>query len=99
MQALLGTAYGTATLFGAAAYLHVFSIGSGTAPLVVQDSPDDITYTTVTGMSFTAVSAAGVQRVQGATNATVQRYVHAKVTGTYTNLVACVNFCRYLETP
>lgn len=89
----------TSSLFGAAGYLHVFSLGSGTPTVVIQDSANDSSFALITGMGFTAITAAGTERVQGATNATVRRYVRVNVTGTYTNLVAAVVFVRYLETP
>lgn len=84
------------TLFGAAAYLHVFSVGSGTPTVTVQDSANNSAFATVTGMAFTASPAATSERVQGAVGATVRRYVRIEVTGTYTNLVCAVNFIRYL---
>ena len=85
------------TLFGAAAYLHAFSLGSGTATVAVQDSADNATFAAITGMGFTAITAPTSERVQGAVDATVRRYVRVSVTGTYTNLVFAVNFVRYLE--
>jgi hypothetical protein len=89
---------GTAsTSFGLAAYLHVFSIGSGTATFTIQDSANRIDWTNVTGGGFTNVTAAGTQRIQTATNGTVRRYVRITVTGTFTNVVAIVNFVRYLN--
>lgn len=91
--------YGSAsTLFGAAAYLHVISLGSGTPTVTITDSAANSVFVAVTGMAFTP-TVAGTQRLQGLTTATVRRYVRAEVTGTYTNLVAVVVFVRYLETP
>lgn len=101
-----GTVSGTAidlgsasTPFGAAAYLHGMSIASGTATVTIQDSADGTAYAAVTGMAFTPVSGTATERIQGATNATVRRYVRVQVTGTYTTLVALVNFVRYTEAP
>lgn len=91
--------YGSvSSLFGAAAYLHVISLGSGTPTVTVADSANDSVFAAVTGMAFTP-TVAGTQRLQGAVNATVRRYVRVQVTGTYTNLVAVLVFVRYLETP
>lgn len=89
----------TSTLFGAAAYLHAISLGSGTVTVKVQDSADNSSFADVTGMAFTAVTTGTSERVQGAVNATVRRYVRINVSGTYTNLVALVNFIRYLVNP
>lgn len=92
----LGT---TSTLFGAAAYLHVISVASGTATFTVQDSANDSTFATVTSMAFAGATGATTERVQGATNATVRRYVRIQGTGVHGDAVAVVNFVRYLETP
>lgn len=84
------------TLFGASAYLHVFSIGSGTSTFAVQDSADDSSFLDVTGMTFTAVTAATSERIQGAVGATVRRYVRLQKTGVSSATVAVVNFIRHL---
>lgn len=85
------------TLFASAAYLHVFSHGSGTATFTIQDSADDVTFAAITGMAFTAVTGATTQRLQGAAGATVRRYVRVQKTGTSTATVAAINFVRYTE--
>ena len=85
------------TLFGAAGYLHAFSLGSGTPTVTIQDSANDTDFLAVTGMGFTAITAATSERVQGAVGATVRRYVRIQVTGTYTALVCAVAFVRYLS--
>ena len=91
---------GTSTAFGAGAYLHVFSIGSGTATVAVQDSASAGSgFADLANMIFTAVTAATSQRVQGVNTATVRRYIRVNVTGTFTNLVCAVVFVRYLVDP
>jgi len=87
------------TLFGAAAYLHVFSIASGTAQFTVQDSANDTDFLDVAGMAFTAVTAATSERMQGAVSATVRRYVRIQGSGVHGAAVIAVNFVRYLESP
>ena len=72
---------GTATSTGAAAYLHVFSVTSGTVTVSVSDSADDSNFTAVTGLSFTATSAGTAQRVATAGTATIRRYARWVVTG------------------
>jgi hypothetical protein len=91
----LGT---TSTLFGAAAYLHVFSLGSGTPTLTVKDSADNGTFLTLspTAIAFTPTVASVERKVTGLT-ATIRRYVRLEVTGTYTNLVCALSFVRYTE--
>jgi len=49
-------------------------------------------------MAFTP-TVAGTERLQGAVDATVRRYVRVQITGTYTNLKCVLVFVRYLETP
>lgn len=84
------------TLFGAAAYLHVITMPSGTATFAVQDSADNGTFADVAGMVFAAATGPTSERVQGAVGATVRRYVRLQGRGTHgTSLVAC-NFIRYL---
>ena len=98
-----GTAYGgtvdgaAASTNGGAAYLHLFSIGGGTATFAVEDSTDGSTgWAAVAGLSFTASSTAVAERVATATGATIKRYTRASCTnpggGT---AVAFVNFARF----
>ena len=52
--------------------------------VTIQDSADNSSFTNVTGLSFTAVSAApAAQRIATANNATIRRYVRAVTTGTF----------------
>lgn len=84
------------TLFGAAGYLHVTTMPSGTATFAIQDSADNVTFADVTGLVFTALTAPGSERLQTAAGATIRRYVRLQGRGTHgTSLVAC-NFIRYL---
>jgi hypothetical protein len=87
---------GTATSTGAAAYLHLFSIGSGTATFKIQDSADDSSFADVTGLAFTAVSAGTAQRVATAGTATLRRYTKVVATGTFGTAVVAVNLIRGL---
>lgn len=80
--------------FGFQAYLQVFSIGSGTAEIDIQDSADNVSFANLTDGAFTDVTASTVQRIQSssATQA-VRRYVRVATGGTFTNLVfaVCIN--------
>ena len=88
----------TSTAFGAAAYLHVFSLGSGSPTLTIADSANDSTFAALspTSLAFSPV-AAGVERQQTGLTATIRRYVRLQVTGTYTDLVCALVFVRYTE--
>lgn len=85
------------TLFGAAAYLTVFSVASGTAVFAVQDSDDNSSFTNVTGLVFTGATGATTQRLQTAAGATIRQYVRVQGTGTHGAAVICLNFVRYTE--
>jgi hypothetical protein len=87
----------TSTLFGAAAYLHVFSVASGTATFHVQDSDDNSTFADVTGLVFTGATGATTQRLQTAAGATIRQYVRVEGTGVHGAAVVAVNFVRYTE--
>ena len=100
-----GTVNGTAidlgavsTLFGAAAYLHVFSVASGTAVFKVQDSADNLSFADVSGLTFTGATGATVQRLQTGLTATIRRYVRIQGSGTHGAAVIAVNFVRYTST-
>lgn len=87
---------GSASNFGAAAYLHAFSIGSGSATVKVQDSADRIAWADVPGLAFSAVTGPVVERVVTGPTENIRRYVQVEVTGTFTNLVAAVSVVPYL---
>lgn len=87
----------TSTLFGAAAYLHVLSVASGTATFTVQDSADNVTFAAITGLAFTGATGPTSQRLQTAAGATIRRYVRVQGTGVHGAAVVVVNFVRYTE--
>ncbi len=77
--------------FGWQAYLQVFSLGSGTPTVKIQDSPDNSVWTDLSGASFGVVTAGTVSRLQSSSaTAAVARYLRVATTGTFTNLVFCV---------
>lgn len=88
---------GASSAFGGAAYIHVFSVASGTAIFAVQDSSDNSSFTNVTGLVFTGSTGATTQRLQTVAGATINRYVRVQGTGTHGAAVIVVNFVRYTE--
>lgn len=84
--------------FGFQAYLQVFSLGSGTATVKIQESSDNGSgdaFADVTGGTFTNVTTRTAERIMSASaTLTVERYVRVVTTGTFTNLVFCVLFNR-----
>lgn len=97
--ATAGTGYDQTTVstaFGWQAYLHVFSVTGTSVTVTIEDSADNVTFAALTGGAFTAVTAPGPgwQRLAGASNATVRRYVRATTTGTFSNAQFAVMFVR-----
>lgn len=91
---------GAATSFGLQAYLQVFSLGSGTATIKLQESSDDDAdaYTDVTGGGFTAVTDRTFERIQTGRALAVERYLKVVTTGTFTDLVFAVMIARNQDT-
>lgn len=82
---------GAAGTNGLQAYLQVFSLGSGTATVKLQESSDDDDaddWADITGGGFTAVTAAGAQRI--AVSGNIEQYIRVTTTGTFTDLVFAV---------
>jgi hypothetical protein len=88
---------GSASNFGMAAYLHAFSLGSGAADVVLQDSADRVAWDDIPGTAFTSITGATTERVVTAPTENVRRYVRAYVTGVFTDLVAIVNAVVYRQ--
>lgn len=84
------------TAFGWQAYAQVFSVVGTSVTLTLADSANNSTFAALTGGAFTAVTAGtrGAQRLAGATNATVRRYVQVQTSGTFTSAVFAVVFVR-----
>lgn len=93
-----GAGVGTST-FGLQAYLMVFSLTGTNVVVTLQESSDNAgdTYAAVTGGAFTSVTAApAFQRIATATNLSVERYLRATTTGTFTNAQFAVVVVRNL---
>lgn len=88
--------YGAAfasTAFGAVGYLEVFSMGSGTATVAIQDSADNGTFANI--IAFTGATGRTQERVATGVTATIRRYIRVNVTGSFTNAVIAVMFRRF----
>jgi len=86
------------TAFGAQAYLQVTSFAGTSVTVAVQDSADGASWAGVTGLSFTAVTAApGTQRLATAGSATIRRYLRAVTTGTFSSATFMVMLDRNLS--
>jgi len=85
------------TAFGWQAYVQVFSVAGTSVTVALEDSASAGSgFAALTGAAFTAVAAPGPgwQRLAGARDATVRRYVRAVTTGTFTSAVFAVMFAR-----
>ncbi|WP_097865961.1 hypothetical protein [Streptomyces sp. rh34] len=78
------------TTFGLQAYLHVFAITGTSVTVALEESADGVTWDPVTGGVFTAAAGPTTQRLETARDQTVQRYLRATTTGTFTNAVIAV---------
>ena len=78
------------SVLGLSAYLHVVSIGSGTATVHIQDSADNVSFADVTGAAFTDVTAAGSQRIATGATQAVRRYLRVNFSNTFTALKCAV---------
>lgn len=71
---------GTTTTQGLVAHLHVI-LASGTTPTLdvdLEDSPDDIVYSTVTGMTFAQATAPSCERLETANGSdTIDQYIRS----------------------
>lgn len=77
--------------FGWQAYLQVFSVGSGTATITIEDSADNAAFATLSGGVFTNATARTFERLQSSSDtATVRRYLRVTTSGVFTNLVFAV---------
>jgi hypothetical protein len=83
---------------GAQAYLQVTSFTGTSVTVAVQDSADNSTFAAVTGLTFTAVTAAPAwQRLATAGTATLRRYVRVVTTGTFSSATFAVMANRNLS--
>lgn len=78
------------TEFGLQAYLHVFAFTGTSVTVTVEESADGVAWGAITGGAFTAATGVTSQRIATAGDQTVQRYLRAITTGTFTNAVFAV---------
>ncbi|WP_030798973.1 hypothetical protein [Streptomyces sp. NRRL S-337] len=86
-----------AALFGLQAYLHVFAVTGTSVTVKLQESSDNGVgdpWADVVGGAFTAATGVTSQRIETARGQTVERYLRAVTTGTFTNAVFAVSAVR-----
>jgi hypothetical protein len=82
-----------AGLFGAQFYLHVFAFTGTSVTVKIQESSDNgvgDAWVDVVGGGFTAATGITAQRLETARGQTVERYLRAVTTGTFSNAVFAV---------
>lgn len=83
--------------FGAQAYLHVFAVVGTSVTVAIWDSADNVTFTAVATLAFSAVAPGGApqaQRIVIGNTATVRRYVAVATTGTFTSAQIAVQLSK-----
>jgi hypothetical protein len=79
--------------FGLQAYLQVFSFSGTSCTVTLQESSDNgssDSFGAVTGGAFAAASAVGAQRIATASGQTVERYLRAVTSGTFSECTFAV---------
>lgn len=85
--------------FGLVAYLHVFAFTGTSVTVTIQESSDNGSgdaFAGVTGGGFTAATGITAQRIETSLTQTVERYLRAVTTGTFSNAVFAVLAKRYV---
>lgn len=83
--------------FGLQAYLQVFDVTGTSVTVKLQESSDNgvgDTWADVVGGAFVAATGPGAQRIQTARGLTVERYLRAVTTGTFTEAIFAVTAVR-----
>lgn len=90
----------SSTAFGLQAYLHVTAFTGTSVTVLLQDSTDNVSFSSTTGGSFGAISAVGTARIATATNQTINRYLRVVTgAGTFTSISFVVNVVRNISLP
>jgi hypothetical protein len=85
------------TAFGWQAYLQVTGFNGTDCTITLQDSANNTDFAPFTASAFTQVTVAPTsQRIQGARDAVVRRYVRVATTGTFTTIDLMVMFVKNL---
>jgi hypothetical protein len=88
---------GASSGFGLQAYLWVFGFTGTSVVVKLQDSPDGVAWTDVTGGSFGAIAAVGAQRIATAGNLSVAQHLRVITgTGTFTSITFACSVTRNL---
>lgn len=77
--------------FGIQAYLQVFSFTGTSCTVTVQDSADNSSFASITGLgAFTAATGRTFERIASSNTTTVRRYLRVATTGTFSSCAFAV---------
>lgn len=85
------------TSYGGQAYFHLTAITGTSVTIDIQSCTTSGGTYASTGLTTTAMTAPGAQRLAVANTTTINRYLKVVTTGTFTNAVFAVNFVRNQE--
>jgi hypothetical protein len=83
-----------ATSFGGQAYFHLTAFAGTSVTIDIQSATTSGGSYSSTGLTTTAMTTIGAQRLATANNLTINRYLKVITTGTFSNAVFAVNFVR-----
>ena len=83
-----------ATSFGGQAYFHLTAFTGTSVTIDIQSATTSGGSYSTTGLTTTAMTAIGAQRLATANSATINRYLKVVTTGTFSNAVFAVVFVR-----
>lgn len=86
--------YGASTALGGVGYLHVTAFTGTSVAVTIEDSPDDSAWSTL--LTFTAATGITFERIETGATDTVDQYVRAITTGTFSDAQFNVTFVRRL---
>lgn len=85
------------TTYGGQAYFHLTAFTGTSVTIDIQSCTTSGGSYATTGLTSSALTAPGAQRVAVSNTTTINRYLKVVTTGTFTNAVFAVNFVRNLE--
>lgn len=86
----LGFGFTTTASFGLQGYLHVFGFTGTSVAIKIQDSADNVSFSDVTGGTFTTVTAVGKERIATGRTQAIRRYLRVATTGTFSSAIFAV---------
>lgn len=80
--------------FGAQLYVHLTAFTGTSVTVTLQDSADNSSFSPVTGMATSALTAIGAVRLATINTATIRRYVRVATSGTFSSATFIANLVK-----